>query len=66
MREGFHEAEEIKRKVLQGAKIKDTRERNKGRFRGRATEANTELREEQAKIKKAATSVPWRGGRQAR
>lgn len=52
MREGFHEAEEIKRKVLQGAKLKDSRERNKGRFRGRATEANTELRKEQAKIKR--------------
>lgn len=50
LREGFHEAEEIKRRVVQGAKIKDIRERNTGRFRGRATEANTELRDEQAKI----------------
>lgn len=56
----------LKEGYCQGKKIKDTRARNTGGIRRRATEANTELREEQAKIKKAATPVPGKGGRQAR
>lgn len=54
MRQGFHEEKK-------GQKLR-TPGRDPGRFRGRATEANPELREEQAKTQKAATPVAGRGG----